>query len=47
MTKFQYDAATGLAFMVSQLSAIEQKMYEKKYKAITYNLLIPISTNFL
>ncbi len=44
MTKFSYDAATGLAFMISQLSAIEQKMYEKKYKAITYNLLIPIST---
>lgn len=44
MKKFQYDAATGLAFMISQLSGIEQKMYEKKYKAITYNLLIPIST---
>lgn len=44
MNKFQYDAATGLAFMISQLSGIEQKMYEKKYKAITYNLLIPIST---
>lgn len=44
MSKFSYDAATGLAFMISQLSAIEQKMYEKKYKAITYNLLIPIST---
>lgn len=44
MSKFQYDAATGLAFMISQLSSIEKKMYEKQYKAITYNLLIPIST---
>ena len=38
-----YDADTGLAFLLSQLTAIESKMYEKKYKAITYNLLIPIS----
>jgi len=44
MKQFSYDAATGLAFMISQLSAIEQKMYEVKYKAITYNLLVPIST---
>jgi len=42
--KFQYDAATGLAFLVSELSGVEQKMYEKKYKNITYNSLIPIST---
>jgi len=42
--KFTIDAATGLAFLVSQLEFIEPKMYKKKYKAITYTLLIPIST---
>jgi hypothetical protein len=45
MRKFSYDAATGLAFMLSQLSAIETKMYEKKYKAITYNLIVPIKSD--
>ena len=38
-----YDASTGLAFLLSQLTAIESKMYEKKYKAITYPLIIPVS----
>ena len=38
-----YDAATGLAFLLSQLTFIESKMYEKKYKAITYPLIIPVS----
>lgn len=38
-----YDAATGLAFLLSQLTAIESKMYEKKYKAITYPSIIPVS----
>ena len=41
--KFIYDAATGLAFLLSQLTFIESKMYEKKYKAITYPLIIPVS----
>jgi len=41
--KFLYDAATGLAFLLSQLTHIESKMYEKKYKAITYPLIIPVS----
>ena len=40
---FTYDADTGLAFLLSQLSHIESKVYEKKYKAITYNLVIPVS----
>ncbi|MCP4090826.1 MAG: DUF2184 domain-containing protein [Gammaproteobacteria bacterium] len=43
MQKMTYDAATGLAFLLSQLTAIESKMYEKQYKAITYNQIIPIS----
>jgi len=38
-----YDAATGLAFLLSQLTHIESKMYEKKYKAITYPGIIPVS----
>jgi len=38
-----YDTATGLAFLLSQLTHIESKMFEKKYKAITYNSIIPIS----
>ena len=41
--KFFYDAATGLAFLLSQLTHIESKMYEKKYKAITYPGIIPVS----
>lgn len=40
---FVYDAATGFSFLLSQLSYLETKMYEKKYKAITYNLVIPVS----
>lgn len=38
-----YDASTGLAFLLSQLTHIEAKMYEKKYKAITYPNIIPVS----
>jgi len=38
-----YDAATGFAFLLSQLTAIESKMYEKQYKAITYPEIIPVS----
>jgi len=38
-----YDAATGFAFLLSQLTAIESKMYEKHYKAITYPEIIPVS----
>lgn len=41
--KIVYDAATGLAFLVSQLTHIESKMYEKKYKAITYPQIVPVS----
>jgi len=40
---FIYDAATGLAFLLSQLTHIESKMYEKKYKAITYPMIVPVS----
>ena len=42
--QYSIDAATGLAFLLSQLTYIESKMYEKLYKAITYNLIIPISS---
>lgn len=42
--QYTIDAATGLAFLLSQLTYIESKMYEKLYKAITYNLIIPISS---
>ena len=38
-----YDAATGLAFLIGQLSYIEQKLYEVKYKNITYDKVIPLS----
>jgi len=38
-----YDAATGLAFLLSQLTYLESKMFEKMYKAITYNLIIPVT----
>jgi hypothetical protein len=41
--QFSMDAATGLAFLLSQLTYLESKMYSKLYKAITYNLIIPIS----
>lgn len=44
MRTFQYDAATGLAFVLSQLTSIESKVFERKYKAITYPAIIPIST---
>jgi hypothetical protein len=43
MKKFVMDAATGLAFLLSQLTHLEAKMYEKKYKAITYPQIIPVS----
>lgn len=39
-----YDAPTGFAFLESQLSYIESKMYEVQYKKITYPQVIPIST---
>lgn len=38
-----YDAATGLAFLLSQLTYVEAKMFEKKYKSITYPNIIPVS----
>lgn len=41
--QLMYDAATGLSFLLAQLTHLEAKMYEKKYKEITYNLIIPIS----
>lgn len=43
MKNFIYDAQTGLAFLISQLTHIESKLYEVKYKAITYNQVIPVS----
>lgn len=39
----KYTADTGLAFLLSQLTYIESKMYEVLYKAITYNQLVPIT----
>jgi len=41
--QFNYDAGSGLAFLTSQLSYLEKKLFEKQYKAITYNQLIPVS----
>lgn len=38
-----YDAATGLAFLLSMLTAIESKLYEVKFKNITYPQVLPIS----
>lgn len=40
---FMYDAPTGFSFLLNQLTYIETKMYEKKYKEITYNKIIPVS----
>ncbi|RKZ95808.1 MAG: hypothetical protein DRQ46_07920 [Gammaproteobacteria bacterium] len=41
--KYSIDAATGLGYLVSQLTHIESKMYEVKYKNITYPNIIPVS----
>ncbi len=41
--KYTIDAPTGLAFLLSQLTHIEKKMYEVKYKSITYPDIIPVS----
>lgn len=41
--KMTYDVASGLAFLLSQLTAVEAKMYEVQYKNITYPSVIPIS----
>lgn len=38
-----FDAPAALAFLLSQLTAIESKMYEVKYKDITYPQIIPVS----
>jgi hypothetical protein len=38
-----YDAPTGLAFLLSQLTYIETKMYEKLYKNITYPNVLPVT----
>lgn len=35
----------GLAFFISQLSSVESKVYETKYKAITYAEFIPVDTS--
>lgn len=43
MHRFTYDAPTGLAFLLSQLTHIEQKMYEVQYKDITYPNVIPVT----
>ena len=39
----QLDEATGFAFMISQLTHIEKKLYEKQYEEINYDKLIPIT----
>lgn len=41
--QYSYDAVSGMAYMTSQLTHIESKMYEVKYKAITYPQIIPVS----
>jgi len=41
--KFVYDTASGLAFLLSMLTAVEAKMYAVEYKQITYPNVIPIS----
>lgn len=38
-----YDAATGLSFLLAQLTYLETKMYEKLYKHINYAEIIPVS----
>ena len=38
-----YDSGIGLAFLESRLAYIESKIYEKKYGAITYPGVIPVS----
>lgn len=43
MPKAMYDAAQGLAFLVSQLAAIESKIYSVMYQHITYPQIIPVS----
>ena len=43
MKQKTYDAASGLAFLIGQLTYIELKMYEKKYKDITYPNIVPVS----
>jgi len=40
---YTMDAATGLAFLVGQLSYIESKLFEVQYKHITYQNVVPIS----
>lgn len=40
----QYTADTGLAFLQPQLAYVESKIFEVKYKDITYNQILPIST---
>jgi len=40
---YNIDVATGLSFLLSQLTFLETKMYEKKYKSINYQDIVPIS----
>lgn len=40
---FTYDAASGLSFLLSQLTYIEARMYEVRYKDITYPNIIPVT----
>lgn len=44
LRRITMDAAQGLAFLLSQLSAIESKLFEVKYQQITYPRAIPVST---
>lgn len=43
MKQFRIDAATAFSFLLSQLTFVEKKMYEKKYKEITYSQIIPVT----
>lgn len=38
-----YDSVEGLSFFLSQLTYLEKKLYEKKYKDITYPMVLPVS----
>lgn len=38
-----YDAASAFSFLIGQLSYVEQKLYEVKYKDITYDKVIPLT----
>jgi hypothetical protein len=41
--QYMKDAGTGLAFLLSQLTHIEAKLYEVQYKQINYASVVPVS----